>query len=196
MTREEAKNYLLSEFVNMNSSYDYFEIKDMYEMSIDVIYNSFEQRIKEYEFEMECYRQCEHQLGLCETALEEAEQRIKELEEANARFKPKIVKLNQDIADRDLFIRSLEKQLSSIKDCNRKLIELIQTANSDLEAQEIMIDDYKKRIEELEQQLEPRSCEWCKHDGGKFGCQMFYSCVRVATRKGMPDRYEPNKDKE
>ena len=46
--------------------------------------NSLEQRIAKYEFEMECYRQCEEQLKACETALEEAEQRIAELMEIHS----------------------------------------------------------------------------------------------------------------
>ena len=55
------------EFIN---GYGHFCIpKHQMWRCVDKIYDHFEQRIKEYEFEMKCYRQCEKQLALCETAL-------------------------------------------------------------------------------------------------------------------------------
>ena len=43
---------------------------------LDCTIKEHEEAIEELEFEIEMYKQCQHQLGLCETALEEAEKEL------------------------------------------------------------------------------------------------------------------------
>ena len=69
MTREDAKEKIE---ITKCETYPYL-IEDNVDEVIDEIYDELEQRIAKYEFEMECYRQCEEQLKACETALVELE---------------------------------------------------------------------------------------------------------------------------
>ena len=78
--------------------------------------------IEELEFEMEMYKQCQHQLGLCEKALEEAEQ---ELSDCKEKFGAEL----EAIADNSRMYRELQIEL---KDCK--------------EAYEILFKQYMKHI--------------------------------------------------
>ena len=59
----------------IDDNFTFLAISDAYSL-IDYIFEKFD-------FEMEAYRQCEEQLKNCETALDEALERIKELEQEN-----------------------------------------------------------------------------------------------------------------
>ena len=82
--------------------------------------NSLEQRIAKYEFEMECYRQCEEQLKACETALEELEEEelLERISESNMYCK-KVMELESPRTCEGCKYNSYD-WLAECKNCIRK----------------------------------------------------------------------------
>lgn len=83
-------------------------------------------------------------------------------------------------------IQSEPKAWEVIDEIYNDFEEQLANLNSNLEAQEIMIADYKKRIEELEA---PKTCETCKHYDGSYECNNANSIAWETSNRVYPDDY-------